>query len=114
MGFFLTVLLQPTTILVKPLPSAIILSYRMAGIRNAFGWFRPKTPILVPTDQILPVHDIDNRTATRTVLCWTLRFDDILDADKLHAPLVRLLEIRDWKKLGGRLRRNVWYSPLVK
>lgn len=85
----------------------------MAGILNPFGWFTPKSPAHLATDQILPIHDIDDRTATRTVLCWTLRFDAVLDVEKLHAALVRLLEIGDWRKLGGRLRQNVWFLPLI-
>jgi hypothetical protein len=85
----------------------------MAGILNPFGWFTPKSPAHLPTDQILPIHDIDDRTATRTVLCWTLRFDAVLDVEKLHAALVKLLEIGDWRKLGGRLRQNVWFLPLI-
>lgn len=36
-----------------------------------------------------------------------LRFDDALDAQKLHNGLTRLLNIGEWRKLGGRLRKNV-------
>jgi hypothetical protein len=39
-----------------------------------------------------------------------LRFNDVLDADKLHASLSRLLEIGDWKKVGGRLKLTVTFS----
>jgi hypothetical protein len=34
-------------------------------------------------------------------------FNDVLDADMLNASLSRLLEIGDWRKLGGRLKRVV-------
>jgi hypothetical protein len=49
----------------------------------------------------------DTKTLRGIVVTWTLRFNDALDADKLHTSLSRLLEIGDWRKLGGRLRINV-------
>lgn len=57
-------------------------------------------------DDVYPVHVLDADFAKLLMVC-TLRFDGCLDAEKLHAGLVRLLEIGDWKKVGGRLRRNV-------
>ncbi|PNP82180.1 hypothetical protein FNYG_04369 [Fusarium nygamai] len=39
-------------------------------------------------------------------MAWTMRFDDVLNADKLHQSLSELLSIGDWKKLGGRLRHG--------
>ncbi|OAA61972.1 Chloramphenicol acetyltransferase-like domain protein [Niveomyces insectorum RCEF 264] len=57
------------------------------------------------SDDIYPVHMLDDtKTLRGIVVTWTLRFNDVLDANKLHASLARLLEIGDWKKLGGRLR----------
>jgi hypothetical protein len=41
------------------------------------------------------------------VLDFTLRFDDVLDSEKLGAALVRLMELGNWRKLGARLRMNV-------
>jgi len=41
------------------------------------------------------------------VLDFTLRFDDVLDPEKLSAALVRLMELGNWRKLGARLRMNV-------
>lgn len=35
-----------------------------------------------------------------------LRFDSSLDAEKLQQSLRQLLEIKNWKQLGGRLRRR--------
>lgn len=65
-------------------------------------------PPRVPTDEVLPMFDFDSRPQVRNIIIgWTLRFDDILDADKLGVALSRLLEIGDWRKLGGRLRRRV-------
>ncbi|KHN95518.1 Chloramphenicol acetyltransferase-like domain protein [Metarhizium album ARSEF 1941] len=56
-------------------------------------------------DQIYPTHFMDNsRGLKNLVLAWTLRFNDVLDGDKLHDALWRLFEIGDWRKLGGRLR----------
>ncbi|KAF5579662.1 BCL5p [Fusarium subglutinans] len=37
-------------------------------------------------------------------MAWTMRFNDVLNADKLHQSLSELLNIGDWEKFGGRLR----------
>jgi hypothetical protein len=67
-----------------------------------------KAPNRVETDQVYPLHMLDDtKTLRGIVVTWTLRFDDVLDADKLHDALSRLLDIGDWRKLGGRLRLNV-------
>ncbi len=51
---------------------------------------------------------LDDTQALRgIVVTWTLRFNDVLDPEKLHASLSRLLEIGDWRKVGGRLRKKV-------
>lgn len=57
-------------------------------------------------DLVYPVHLHDANFAPILIVC-TLRFDAVLDWQKLQAALTRLLEIGDWKKLGGRLRHNV-------
>ena len=45
-------------------------------------------------DEIYPVHMLDDtKTLKGIVVTWTLRFNDALDADQLHASLSRLLEI---------------------
>lgn len=68
-------------------------------------------PPRIETDDIYPVHMLDDTNTLRDiVVTWTLRFNDVLDADKLHRSLSRLLEIGDWRKLGGRLRLNVTTS----
>lgn len=65
----------------------------------------------VPTDEVLPMHHFDDNLLNRSiVLAWTLRFSDVLDADKLHDSLARLLEIGDWRKLGGRIRKCVSFE----
>ncbi|KAF7194592.1 O-acetyltransferase PaAT-2 [Pseudocercospora fuligena] len=56
-------------------------------------------------DTIYPLHMLDDtRTLHSIVVAWTLRFDDVLDPEKLKDALSKLLEIGDWRKLGGRLR----------
>ncbi|KAG6041588.1 hypothetical protein E4U41_003325 [Claviceps citrina] len=53
-----------------------------------------------------PVHLLDGSKLNHKVLGWTMRFDDVLDADMLHSALTKLLGVGDWRKLGGRLRRD--------
>jgi hypothetical protein len=70
----------------------------------------PGTPALsdAEKDHVYPVHMLDDTTTLRgIVLTWTMCFNDALDADKLYGALSRLLEIGDWRKLGGRLRLKV-------
>ncbi|KAL2276091.1 hypothetical protein FJTKL_01375 [Diaporthe vaccinii] len=60
-----------------------------------------------PTDEVLPMHHFDDNPINQSIiLAWTLRFNDVLDADKLHDGLARLLEIGDCRKLGGRIRKG--------
>ncbi|KAK0713652.1 hypothetical protein B0T26DRAFT_677958 [Lasiosphaeria miniovina] len=73
-----------------------------------FG-FRPwrTAPLRVPTDRVLPVHLLGDAPDVRgIVMRWMVRFDDVLDAEKLHSALVKLLEMKTWRRLGGRLRLN--------
>jgi hypothetical protein len=59
-------------------------------------------------DHVYPTHMLDNAPTLREiVLTWTMCFNDVLDAEKLYAALSQLLEIGDWRKLGGRLRLKV-------
>jgi len=68
-------------------------------------------PPPVETDDIYPVHMLDDTKTLRDIIVtWTLRFNDVLDANKLHASLSRLLEIGDWRKVGGRLRLKVSFG----
>lgn len=65
-------------------------------------------PPPVQSDDIYPVHMLDDTKSLRgIVVTWTLRFNDVLDAVKLHEALSKLLEIGDWRKIGGRLRLKV-------
>lgn len=70
-------------------------------------------PPVVETDDIYPVHMLDDtKTLRGIVVTWTLHFNDVLDADKLHDSLSRLLDIGEWRKVGGRLRLKVSSFPL--
>lgn len=40
------------------------------------------------------------------MVSWNFIFNDVLDAEKLHGALWRLLGMDGWRKLGGRLRLN--------
>jgi hypothetical protein len=62
-------------------------------------------------DVVYPLHMLDDtKTLRNIVVAWTLRFDDILDVERLHDSLSRLLEIDDWRMLGGRLRLKVTFK----
>ncbi|KAK1754792.1 hypothetical protein QBC47DRAFT_226401 [Echria macrotheca] len=78
---------------------------KMDALRRLLGASPARSPTRVDTDDVYPLHMLDDtRTLRGIVVTWTLRFNDVLDADKLHASLSTLLEIGDWRKLGGRLR----------
>ncbi|KAJ4151603.1 hypothetical protein LMH87_012293 [Akanthomyces muscarius] len=55
-------------------------------------------------DRIYPVHTLDGAKYQHCILTLFIRFNDILDAEKIRTSLVKLLEIDDWRKLGGRFR----------
>ncbi|KAJ4141757.1 hypothetical protein NW768_000974 [Fusarium equiseti] len=58
-----------------------------------------------PSDFVYPTHMMDNLSMLRQmIMAWTMRFDDVLDPSQLHRSLTELLQIGDWKKLGGRLK----------
>lgn len=61
---------------------------------------------LVPGD-IYPLYPFDSDKTNRCFVSWLMRFNDVLDPEQLNNALARLLEIGDWKKLGGRLRWKV-------
>jgi hypothetical protein len=74
----------------------------------------PKAPQRVPTDRVVPVGFFDNTIIFRTFVLNTLFvFDDVLDVQKLHSSLERVVARPGWNKLGARLRRNV-SSKLLK
>ncbi|KAJ5166197.1 uncharacterized protein N7482_004978 [Penicillium canariense] len=60
-----------------------------------------KQPLDVP-EEVYPLHKLDDIKDFRNHVIWMMRFNDVLDAEMLADSLSRLLEIGDWKKLGGR------------
>ncbi|KAI7259165.1 hypothetical protein KC345_g10385 [Hortaea werneckii] len=68
---------------------------------------QPQPPPKVPSDEVIPLHSLDDQFYTRAlVLHFFSRFDDVLDPEKLRQALDRLLHIGGWRKLGARLRLN--------
>ncbi|KAI2614885.1 hypothetical protein GGR54DRAFT_632530 [Hypoxylon sp. NC1633] len=66
-----------------------------------------RQPLTIPSDTVIPLHRFDDTPVNRKVIVeFTMRFDDVLDPDKLRFSLEKLLNRRDWRKLGGRLRLN--------
>ncbi|KAI1762107.1 hypothetical protein GGR53DRAFT_532879 [Hypoxylon sp. FL1150] len=64
-----------------------------------------KTPLTISSDTVVPLYRFDDTPLTRKVIVeFTMRFDDVLDPDKLRLSLDKLLSRRDWRKLGARLR----------
>lgn len=63
---------------------------------------------IVETDEIYPLYFLDNLASGRDhILSETLRFNQVLDAAKLHDGLSKLIQHGYWRKLGGRLRMRV-------
>lgn len=80
---------------------------------NAAAWLWRRCtartpPPIVETDTVYPLHRQDDQAFYRQMnLVWLLRFEDVLDVDKLRLALAKLLERDGWRKIGGRLRINV-------
>lgn len=85
----------------------------MAFFKRLMGQVPKDNPaIIYADDDVYPVHTLDDTPTMRSILItWTICFNDVLDADKLQSSLSTLLEIGDWKKLGGRLRLKVVAPP---
>lgn len=65
-------------------------------------------PRPVPSDDVLPARFFDDSPMVKDVVMrWLVRFDEILDPEKLHSSLDALLKRKTWRRLGGRLRLNV-------
>ena len=78
-------------------------------LRYLFGSGPPKTQLdSHPLDDVYPFHLLDDIKIHRAaILNFTLHFNDVLDVQKVHDSLKELLEIGDWRKLGGRIRVKV-------
>ena len=69
---------------------------------------KPVAPAKVETDTVIPLHSMDDNQINKSVILnLMLRFDDVLDPEKLRNSLETLLEHGNWRKLGARLRMNV-------
>ncbi|KAI0508451.1 hypothetical protein F5B22DRAFT_620629 [Xylaria bambusicola] len=68
---------------------------------------KPQAPPAVATDTIVPMHHMDDNNINRSmVVMFMMRFDDVLDPEKLKGSLEKLLSRDDWRKLGTRIRLN--------
>ncbi|KAM4058419.1 hypothetical protein HRG_014703 [Hirsutella rhossiliensis] len=75
----------------------------MDTLRRLIGMPRRLPPPAFPEDDVYPVH-LQDENFRHIVMVSTMRFNDVLDPEKLHYALSQLLNIGDWRKLGGRLR----------
>ncbi|KAI9035563.1 uncharacterized protein KD926_003265 [Aspergillus affinis] len=58
--------------------------------------------------EAFPVHFIDQAGIIRdSIITYTFRYNYILEPTKLQDALVRLLQSGDWRKMSGRLRRQI-------
>ena len=79
-------------------------------------WLRGTETVDAPADclkpgvdemDVYPVHVLDQMAEYQPFLATVMLFNDALDADMLYVSLSRVLEIDDWRKLGGRLQKDV-------
>lgn len=81
----------------------------MASLLKWWSASKRTVPEHIPTDSVIPLHRYDDSGANRNLcLEFTMQFDDVLDADRLSGALWKLLEKPGWRKLGARLRLNVY------
>jgi hypothetical protein len=81
-----------------------------------FNWLkkRPVAPPRVATDRIIPLPLLDDNKVNRAVcVTCSMKFDHVLDVEKLMGALEKLLEKPGWRKLGARLRLNVRLEPML-
>lgn len=75
---------------------------------SIFSKTTPKAPATVATDTIIPLNTNDDTTFNRgIVMGFMMRFDNVLNPEKLHSSLKKLLGREGWRKLGARIRLNV-------
>ncbi|KAK1519533.1 uncharacterized protein CCOS01_11184 [Colletotrichum costaricense] len=74
---------------------------------SIFSKTAPKAPATVATDTIIPLNPNDDTALNRgIVMGFMMRFDDVLNPERLHSSLTKLLGREGWRKLGARLRLN--------
>ncbi|KAH0435756.1 hypothetical protein CcaCcLH18_04710 [Colletotrichum camelliae] len=68
----------------------------------------PNTPGWVPSDDVIPLHHFDDNPILRKIVVnFMLKFDDVLDPERLREALERVVTREDgWRKLTARLRLN--------
>ncbi|KAH8898026.1 hypothetical protein GQ53DRAFT_742809 [Thozetella sp. PMI_491] len=86
----------------------------MAGF-NLLGGDRAVAPPLAAGEDVYPVHLLDDMIGVvESNPVVLMRFNDVLDADKLHASLLKVLEQGDWRKASGRFRRDASGRPQLR
>jgi hypothetical protein len=76
--------------------------------RYMCGGSKTQAQNIYEDDDVYPVHTLDDtKTLRGLMIAWTIYFNDALDAEQLRSSLTRLMEIGDWRKIGGRLRLKV-------
>ncbi|KAM0392037.1 hypothetical protein ACHAQC_006850 [Fusarium culmorum] len=79
----------------------------MNTIKTMFGLSTTDQQPKFDDDDVYPAMLLDDTKAQRDmILHWTFHFNDVLDAEKLRTSLAMLIDIGDWRKLGGRYRIN--------
>ncbi|KAG7046645.1 ankyrin-2 ankyrin [Colletotrichum scovillei] len=74
---------------------------------SIFSKTAPKAPATVATDTIIPLNPNDDTALNRgIVMGFMMRFDNVLNPERLHSSLTKLLGREGWRKLGARLRLN--------
>lgn len=77
-------------------------------IKTMFGLSTTDQQPKFDDDDVYPAMLLDDTKAQRDmVLHWTFHFNDVLDTEKLRTSLATLIDIGDWRKLGGRYKINV-------
>ncbi|KAF4945000.1 hypothetical protein FGADI_12259 [Fusarium gaditjirri] len=74
------------------------------------SWACPSGPSFLqfPPTKCFPIHGFDDTPFMRKCpILWTIRFDEILDADMLNEALGKHFEMDGWRRLVGRIRLNV-------
>ncbi|OGM42336.1 hypothetical protein ABOM_007874 [Aspergillus bombycis] len=84
------------------------MNYVREWLLGAKGKGEPITGVKPSVDEpdMYPVHPVDHIKDCQTFVAMVMVFNDALDADMLSDSLSKLLEIGDWRKLGGRLKRD--------
>ena len=87
-------------------------SANMDFVRRLFFFSRRPGPERIPTDTVIPLTAHDDTFPNRNFAFeFHMQFDEVLEAERLADALWRLIDRPGWKRLGARLRLNVWVPP---